>query len=71
LVRAAGVYTNEYRCHLQHNSTPDGRLLWSILPRLATEPEGPLQYGLIAEEVNSIYPELVIRDESGTIQGRH
>jgi hypothetical protein len=36
---------------------------------LKTDPAGALQYGLIAEEVNKIYPDLVIRDESGTIQG--
>jgi hypothetical protein len=29
------------------------------------------QYGLIAEEVDKIYPELVIRDEKGRIQGVH
>jgi len=28
-----------------------------------------LQYGLIAEEVDRVYPELVIRDETGAIQG--
>jgi hypothetical protein len=28
-----------------------------------------LQYGLIAEEVEKVYPELVIRDEAGKIQG--
>jgi hypothetical protein len=28
-----------------------------------------VQYGLIAEEVNEIYPELVIRDDQGKIQG--
>jgi hypothetical protein len=28
-----------------------------------------LQYGLIAEEVATVYPELVIRDAAGTIQG--
>jgi hypothetical protein len=36
---------------------------------LKSEPEGPLQYGLIAEEVARIYPELVIRDDAGKIQG--
>ena len=36
---------------------------------LKTEPNGVLQYGLIAEEVERIYPELVIRDDSGKIQG--
>jgi hypothetical protein len=28
-----------------------------------------VQYGLIAEEVNRVYPELVIRDGNGAIQG--
>jgi hypothetical protein len=36
---------------------------------LKTEPTGALQYGLIAEEVDRVYPELVIRDEAGKIQG--
>jgi hypothetical protein len=36
---------------------------------LKSEPQGAVQYGLIAEEVNKVYPELVIRDEDGTIQG--
>jgi trimeric autotransporter adhesin len=36
---------------------------------LKSDPKGAVQYGLIAEEVNKIYPELVIRDDAGTIQG--
>ena len=36
---------------------------------LKSEPDGALQYGLIAEEVAKIYPELVIRDDTGKIQG--
>ena len=36
---------------------------------LKNEPNGAVQYGLIAEEVNKIYPELVIHDEAGAIQG--
>jgi hypothetical protein len=36
---------------------------------LKTEPNGVPQYGLIAEEVDGVYPELVIRDDSGKIQG--
>jgi hypothetical protein len=36
---------------------------------LKTDPRGVLQYGLIAEEVNEVYPDLVIRDDSGSIQG--
>lgn len=36
---------------------------------LRSDPTGAVQYGLIAEEVDKIYPELVIRDDSGKIQG--
>lgn len=36
---------------------------------LKTDPKGVVQYGLIAEEVASVYPELVIRDAAGNIQG--
>jgi uncharacterized protein (DUF1501 family) len=38
---------------------------------LKTDPNGALQYGLIAEEVDRVYPELVIRDATGKIQGVH
>jgi Chaperone of endosialidase len=36
---------------------------------LKTEPKGALQYGLIAEEVAKVYPDLVIRDQKGRIDG--
>jgi hypothetical protein len=36
---------------------------------LKADPLGAVQYGLIAEEVDKVYPELVIRDEAGKIQG--
>ncbi len=36
---------------------------------LKTDPKGAVQYGLIAEEVDKVYPELVIRDGAGQIQG--
>jgi Chaperone of endosialidase len=36
-----------------------------------TDPHGAVQYGLIAEEVAAVYPELVIRDGAGIIQGVH
>jgi Chaperone of endosialidase len=36
---------------------------------LKTDPKGTLQYGLIAEEVAKVYPELVIRGEKGRIDG--
>jgi hypothetical protein len=37
--------------------------------RYKTDPQAIRQYGLIAEEVEKVYPELVIRDEAGKIQG--
>ena len=37
--------------------------------RLKTDRHGSTQYGLIAEEVAKVYPELVIRDDAGQIQG--
>jgi hypothetical protein len=36
---------------------------------LKTDPKGDVQYGLIAEEVDKVYPELVIRDNEGNVQG--
>ncbi len=36
---------------------------------LKNDPQGEVQFGLIAEEVDKVYPELVIRDEAGKIQG--
>jgi Chaperone of endosialidase len=36
---------------------------------LKSDPKGVLQYGLIAEEVAKVYPDLVIRDGSGRIDG--
>ena len=36
---------------------------------LEADPRGVVQYGLIAEEVDEVYPELVIRDTAGKIQG--
>jgi hypothetical protein len=37
--------------------------------RLKSDPLGAVQYGLIAEEVDRVYPDLVIRDEAGRIEG--
>jgi hypothetical protein len=36
---------------------------------LESEPQGDIQYGLIAEEVAKVYPELVTHDEKGRIDG--
>jgi hypothetical protein len=35
----------------------------------ADPPEAPRHYGLIAEEVARLYPDLVLRDRNGTISG--
>jgi hypothetical protein len=45
------------------------RQLRPVTFHLKTDPKGSLQYGLIAEEVAKVYPELVIRNESGRIDG--
>jgi trimeric autotransporter adhesin len=37
--------------------------------RYKTDPKGVLQYGLIAEEVDKVYPELVLHDQAGKIEG--
>jgi hypothetical protein len=37
--------------------------------KLKTDPEGTLQYGLIAEEVAKVYPELVVHGADGKING--
>jgi hypothetical protein len=40
-----------------------------VIFHLKTDPHGSLQYGLIAEEVAKVYPDLVIRDQNGRIDG--
>jgi len=37
--------------------------------RYKSDPQGTLRYGLIAEEVAKVYPELVVRDRKGRIDG--
>jgi hypothetical protein len=44
-------------------------LLHPVSVHIKTNPNGAIQYGLIAEEVDKVYPELVIRDSDGKIQG--
>jgi hypothetical protein len=45
------------------------RLLRPVSFHLKAEPHGAVQYGLIAEEVAHVYPELVIRGEQGGVEG--
>jgi Chaperone of endosialidase len=50
------------------NSAKFGQLR-PVTFHLKSEPHGALQYGLVAEEVAKVYPDLVIRDGSGRIDG--
>ena len=43
-------------------------VFWTFAP-LDADPQGTLRYGLIAEEVATVSPELVVRDQSGRIDG--
>ena len=45
------------------------RQLRPVSFHLKANPQGDVQYGLIAEEVAKVYPELVIRDQNGRIDG--
>jgi phage shock protein A len=45
------------------------RQLRPVIFHYKTDPQSLRQYGLIAEEVDKVYPELVIRDGKGVIQG--
>jgi phage shock protein A len=40
-----------------------------VVFHLKTDPKGALQYGRIAEEVAKVYPELLVRNEAGRIDG--
>jgi hypothetical protein len=51
------------------DSTEKLRQLRPVSFHLKADPKGAVQYGLIAEEVAKVYPELVIRNEAGRIEG--
>jgi hypothetical protein len=57
------------RVEPMHNSTQKLSELRPVMFHLKSDPQGAVQYGLIAEEVAKVYPELVIKDSSGKIQG--
>jgi len=44
-------------------------LLRPVIFKLRTDANGEVQYGLVAEEVAKVYPELVVRDALGRIDG--
>jgi hypothetical protein len=51
------------------DSTEKLQQLRPVSFHLKSDPKGAVQYGLIAEEVAEVYPELVIRNEAGRIEG--
>jgi hypothetical protein len=63
--------SERYKTAIQPISVTSDKLqqLRPVSFHLKSEPTGAVQYGLIAEEVDKVYPELVIRDETGKIQG--
>ena len=65
------VSSERYKMGVASLGTASGKLsqLRPVSFHLKTDPSGAVQYGLIAEEVDKVYPELVIRDNDGKIQG--
>ena len=65
------VSSERYKTDIASLGTTSERLakLRPVSFHLKSEPKGTVQYGLIAEEVDKVYPELVIRDNEGKIQG--
>jgi hypothetical protein len=63
--------SERYKTHIAPMGSASDKLdrLRPVTFNLKTDPNGTVQYGLIAEEVAAIYPDLVIRDNQGVIQG--
>ncbi len=63
--------SERYKTDINSLGTTSERLakLRPVSFHLKADPDGTVQYGLIAEEVDKVYPELVIRDKEGKIQG--
>lgn len=63
--------SERYKTAIASMGSSTGKLdeLRPVTFHLKSDPKGPVQYGLIAEEVAQVYPELVIRDEKGSIEG--
>jgi hypothetical protein len=60
-----------YKTDIAPMGAGSGRLgqLRPVTFRLKDDASGALQYGLVAEEVAAVYPELVVRDETGAVAG--
>jgi hypothetical protein len=63
--------SERYKTGIQSLNSEASKLqqLRPVTFHLKSEPKGILQYGLIAEEVDKVYPDLVIRNEQGQIEG--
>jgi hypothetical protein len=58
-----GTFQNSYRAN---GAASDGLIaLRPVAFQLKNDPNNKTRFGLIAEEVAKIYPDLVIRDENG------
>jgi trimeric autotransporter adhesin len=54
--------------HDMGGASTDLMKLRPVTFRYKQDSQGPRQYGLIAEEVAKVYPELVVRDDKGEIE---
>jgi hypothetical protein len=65
--------SERYKTDITPMSEPSKKLqqLRPVTFHYKFDPQKTDQYGLIAEEVAQVYPELVIRDDKGTVQGVH
>jgi Chaperone of endosialidase len=63
--------SERYKTGVTSSSSTSEKLnrLRPVSYHLKNDPQSGVQYGLIAEEVDKVIPELVIRDDSGKIQG--
>lgn len=63
--------SERYKTNIEPMGTATERLakLRPVSFKLKSDPSGTVQYGLIAEEVATVYPELVIRGDNGQIEG--
>ncbi|SPJ18123.1 conserved hypothetical protein [Burkholderiales bacterium] len=63
--------SERYKTNVTAMGLSTGKLdqLRPVTFKLKTDPQGTVQYGLIAEEVSEVYPAQVIRDAEGKIDG--
>jgi endosialidase-like protein len=68
---SVGTSSERYKTDIapMNDSTAKLQQLRPVTFHLKTHPRSALQYGLIAEEVAKVYPDLVVVDQHGKIQG--